>query len=259
MTARWMLPALAFCMWPGPVHSQLNERATAPAAVLPDWGGIWFVEGGEPGISGLPQGVGISAEGLPAIPLLVSFASASLTAKGRALWETKVATLTNAKAEGWGYPLMMSGAAPLQFVVTPDETLIVNMYRDIRHIYTDGRGLPAMEDSWPTVWGESVGHWEGDTLVIETVSVREPDQYFALSLPLTAQARYTERLRKVAPDRIESEMTIEDPAILDAPMTGRLAYVRAAGIDRLVHDVFVNDRSVPEGDTFAIAPPSDGL
>jgi len=98
---------------------------------------------------------------------------------------------------------MMDGAPPLQFVVTPEETLIFNTYRDLRHIYTDGRAHPPEEDRWPTTWGDSVGRWEGDTLVIDTVSVREPNKYFGISVWLSDGAHYTERLRMTSPDRIE--------------------------------------------------------
>ena len=50
------------------------------------------------------------------------------------------------KAMGWGYPMMMDAATPLQFMITPEETLIVNAYGETRHIYTDGRAMPAAED-----------------------------------------------------------------------------------------------------------------
>jgi hypothetical protein len=142
----------------------------------------------------------------------------------------------------------------MQFVVTPHETLIVNVYRDIRHIYTDGRPLPPEADRWPTTWGTSVGRWEGDTLVVETVSVRNPTRYFFSSPPLSDQARYTERIRKAAPDRIESFMTIEDPVTLAEPWIIQLTYVPAIGSDRLIHDDFDNDRSEVAGDTFTIVP-----
>ena len=131
---------------------------------------------------------------------------------------------------------MMDGAPPLQFVITPEETLIFNTYRDLRHVYTDGRPHPPEQDRWPTTWGDSVGRWEGDTLVIDTVSVREPNKYFGISAWLSDQAHYTERLRMVAPDRIEGEMTIVDPVTLSRPWVVKLTYKRADGFDRLIHD-----------------------
>ncbi len=102
---------------------------------------------------------------------------------------------------------MMTGPSPVQFVVRPDLTIVVNMYRDLRLIYTDGRGhLPAAEGWPPTTWGDSVGHWEDDTLVIDTIQVRDP-YYMGITAPFSDHAHYVERLRKTGPDRIEGQMT----------------------------------------------------
>ena len=54
----------------------------------------------------------------------------------------------------------------------------------------------------------------GDTLVIDTVSVRDPQKFFFAAPTLSEEAHYVERLHMTAPDRIESEITIEDPATL---------------------------------------------
>jgi hypothetical protein len=107
----------------------------------------------------------------------------------------------------------------------------------------------------PSAMGHSVAHWEGDTLVIETVSVRNPPLYFFSAPPLSEQARYVERLRKNGADRIDSVMTIEDPVTLAKPWVVNLTYVRAAGTDRLINDDYANDRSEVDGDTFTIVPP----
>jgi hypothetical protein len=220
----------------------------APAALHaqspPDWSGYWIGEGLEAQISGFPEGGDYKLLGQ----------SAPWNEEGRARMDAARQRGADQKANGWGYPLMMNSAAPLQFLITPRETLMINVYRDVRHVYTDGRSLPAEEDRWPTTWGESVGRWEGDTLVIETVSVRNPNRYFFSSPTLSEQARYVERLRKVGPDRIEAVMTIEDPVTLSAPWVINLAYTRAAGLDRMIHDDYDNDRSEVEGGLFTIVP-----
>jgi hypothetical protein len=150
--------------------------------------------------------------------------------------------------------MMMNSAAPMQFIITPEETLIINMYRDVRHVYTDGRQHPAEEDRWPTTWGDSVGRWEGDTLVIETVSVKDPLDYFFLAPPVSEQARFVERLRMTAPDRIESDITIEDAATLTRPWNLKMVYRRMESVDRLIHEAFDNDRTGFDGQSFTIEP-----
>jgi hypothetical protein len=235
-------------LWSAVALLAIVFNATAASAQnASDWQGVWIAEGLTADISGFPP------PGARWYKLLGD--EAPWNEEGGTRFQAAMSNQGTLKADGWGFPMMMDSAAPMQFVVTPHEMLIVNVYRDIRHIYTDGRPLPLVEERWPTTWGTSVGRWEGDTLVIETVSVRNPTRYFFSSPPLSEQARYTERIRKSAPDRIESTMTIEDPATLAEPWVIDLIYVPAVGSDRLIHDAYDNDRSEVDGDTFTIVPP----
>jgi hypothetical protein len=217
------------------------------AQALQDWSGFWIGEGLRAEISGFPSGGNYKLLG----------GDAPWSEEGRKRVEGTRRRQADQKANGWGFPLMMNSAAPLQFLITPHETLIINVYRDVRHVYTDGRSLPGEEDRWPTTWGTSVGRWEGDTLVIETVSVRNPNRYFFSSPPLSEQARYVERLRKTGPDRIESVMTVTDPVALSAPWVVNLVYERAKGLDRMINDDYDNDRSEVEDGLFTILPPGE--
>lgn len=239
-------PALAFV--PSAAHAQ-----DEPAAALPDWSGIWVYDGPEYGINGFSTDPAAS-------PLMLVHSGVPWNAVGQRVRDAAFASMMagQGKADGWGYPLMMGGPPPLQFVVTPGETIILNTYRDLRHIYTDGRGHLDPEVRWDTVWGDSVGHWEGDTLVIETVAVAEPPRYFFGNQPFSANAVYVERIRRVAPDRIENQLTVTDPERLAHPWTITLAYVPAPYVDRLIHDAYTNDRSeLDEGGLFTILPPQD--
>ena len=217
----------------------------AHAQSLQDWSGFWIGEGLRAEISGFPSGGNYKLLG----------GDAPWNEEGSRRVQASGSRQADQKANGWGFPLMMNSAAPLQFLITPRETLIINVYRDVRHVYTDGRSLPGEDDRWPTTWGTSVGRWEGDTLVIETVSVRNPNRYFFSSPPLSEQARYVERLRKTGPDRIESVMTVTDPVALSAPWVANLVYERAKGLDRMINDDYDNDRSEVEDGLFTILPP----
>jgi hypothetical protein len=250
--------ALASC-----AQKDSGPGQTTPAA-LPDWSGVWAAEGLPfVGVDGFPfmDADPANVETVP--PALTVFnAAAPLNTKTRAAVQTLLAETrgdvgrTPNGATGWGFPLMMQSPPPIQFLVTPQETLILNAYRDVRRIYTDGKARPPVEDRWPpTTWGDSVGHWEGDTLVIETIDVREPREYFGLVLPFTSRARYTERLRRTSPDRIEGEMIIEDPDVLEQPMIVSLAYRREDVVSRLVLDSFGVDRTGFDGEFNTIESP----
>jgi hypothetical protein len=225
-------------------------------AKLPDWRGYWVAEGMKADISGY------TAEG-PSAAIHMEFQGQDAPWKPEQLKKIQamapaiVAAVAKGKSTGWGYPMMMQSFAPLQFLITPEETLMMNFYRDVRHVYTDGRSHPAPDDLWPTPWGDSIGHWEGDTLVIETIAVQRPGILF-VPIPFVSEgARYTERLRRVSADRMESEFTIEDSETLARPWTFRLAYVRQPALDRLIHEAFDNDRVEvdADGELLTITPP----
>ena len=253
--AAWVMALAAALGAMGATAAELNQGRAQRLAALPDWSGIWTSDATEIDISGYPAagmgGMGLRLIGgkAPIKPELQNKMTAQLAAA--------MAADAKRKAEGWGYPLMMEGVAPMQFLVTSEETLILNFYRDIRHVYTDGRQHLPEEDRWPVPWGDSVGHWEGDTLVIDTVSVQLGAIFHTQLLPLTDDARFVERIRLTGPDHMEVEMRIEDPAVLSAPWVVRFSYHKAKGLDRLIHNVFENDRSVVEGDSLTIAPPQD--
>ena len=78
----------------------------------------------------------------------------------------------DAKACTFGFPLIMLDS-PLMFEVlpTPKETTLIFSSREIRHVYTDGRPHTPKDELWATPWGDSIGHWEGQTLVIDTIAV----------------------------------------------------------------------------------------
>jgi hypothetical protein len=89
-----------------------------------------------------------------------------------------------------------------------------------RQIFTDGRSLP--KDPTPTWNGYSTGHWEGDTLVVETTGFRDDLWLDASGNPLTDQAKMIERIRRPAYGNLEIEITIDDPKAYTAPWTVKL-------------------------------------
>jgi hypothetical protein len=104
---------------------------------------------------------------------------------------------------------------------------------NVLRIYTDGREHPAPEDRWPTYTGDSVGHWEGDTLVFTTLSIKH-SQWPTLGdtvldrtgLVLSDAARVTTRLRRLDEQNMEARMVIEDPKALTAPWNVTKTYRR---------------------------------
>jgi hypothetical protein len=104
-----------------------------------------------------------------------------------------------------------------QIVQTKDEVAIeVEMVHDLRHIRLAGAHPPAEVKLW---MGDSIGHWEGDTLVVETTNMR-PEQNFRGA---SVGSKIVERFTRVSPTQIKYSFTVDDPAIYTQPYTGEVA------------------------------------
>lgn len=188
-----------------PALAQETGRATAYAEVTqwPDWSGVWS------------PGVGAGARTTATPP--------KLTAEGQRL----LAEFEAGKAEGRnlqtqaancvpnGMPGIMRLPYPIEFIYSPGRVnILIETYSEIRRIYVDGRPLP--EDPDPFFNGHSVGRWEGDTLVVDTVGI-SPQVSVIPGLRATGQTRFRERITRTAQDRLVDEITITDPTLFAEP------------------------------------------
>ncbi len=123
-----------------------------------------------------------------------------------------------------GMPAMMLGMFPMEVLQTPGQiTIMQEAYNQVRRIYLNEKQIP-IEDAEPGYWGHSVGHWEGDTLVIDTVGIKENVRF--RNTPHSGQMRIHERIHMATPDFFEDQITVEDPAYLTAPWNFTWAYKR---------------------------------
>jgi hypothetical protein len=108
----------------------------------------------------------------------------------------------------------------MEFLFTPGRVTILGESdgNRLRRIYTDGRGHP--DDEELTFHGHSIGHWEGDTLVVDTVNVL-PQTYLAVSeaagVPNNGDMKIVERIRLAEPDVLHDDLEILAPKILTRP------------------------------------------
>lgn len=188
----------------------------AALAKLPDFNGIWEVRMGGPS-----SGIINPAIGVP--PLRPS--SPSLTPEYAAKRQTLMAHAEednqSANCLPPGMPGIMAQPYPMEFLLTPGQvTIVIEAYSQVRHIYTDGRPLP--EDPDPNFFGTSVGHWEGDTLVVQSVGFSTQTE-IEPHVPHSDKMRILEKFRLVDPDTMSIETTVTDPEALTAPyVTNRI-------------------------------------
>src|SRR6478735_1507520 len=228
---RWLAGVLlaAAAMPAGPALAQESARQARGESFvrLPYWPGYWVGadQAGTP-ISGInrPQNGGAPPPTTNDV-LAIWGNAAPWNEEGRRRVAEAMRTMGGRKGLGWGYPLLMTAPTPLQVLITPEEVLIVNAYNEVRHIYTDGRPMPSRDDLWPTVTGTSIGHWEGNVLVIDTIEVTNPNVFFQGGPPLSEEARYHERLW-LDGDKLRAQVTIDDPVTLAHPWIVKLSWVR---------------------------------
>jgi len=131
---------------------------------------------------------------------------------------------------------------PRKVVQLPGLVLILSE-RDVtyRQIFLDGRPLPA--DPEPTWNGYSVGRWDADALVVETVGLRDDTWIDRQGSPLTAAARITERFRRVSFGRLEIDVTVNDAKAYSRPWTVTLSQDLAVDTELLDYHCTDNEKS----------------
>jgi hypothetical protein len=205
---------------------------------LPDWGGIWFMTRRPSASPPLP------------VPQL----------KGEYLaryeeWQREVAAndgvtrRNRSNCSPPGMPRIMQIAQyPYEFLFTPGRvTINQEAWMQTRTIWTDGRVHPDEPD--PTFMGHSIGRWEGDTLVVETIGILEELEFAGGALH-SPQFRVTERIRldPANPDILVNHLRMEDSLALAAPYEVTVTYRRDRDATLLEFQCSENDRNPVDAD-----------
>ncbi len=188
---------------------------------LPDWSGAWAMVGGTVFDAATQTGTGGSItpgvrEHPPYNAEWEAIYARNLALRDKGLFPD---TQTNCGVPV-GFPRMFNMPDPYEFVVRPEQFWILTENGpNVMRVYTDGR--PHLADQWETYTGDSVGHWEGDTLIFTTRALkgsRDGDVILdRTGLVLSDKSHATTRMRKIDPTTIQVQMTIEDPKALTKP------------------------------------------
>ena len=132
------------------------------------------------------------------------------------------------------------------FVQDPSLEMMVVLHEDhnrFRAVYMDGRDHPEEVYDIPEPFGHSIGHWEGDTLVVDSVGFRDTTYLDTNGLGHSAQLHLTERFRRTGADTIEWTTTVEDPLFFTKPFTFRSVFTRQTGLRLMMYDC-ENERDI---------------
>jgi hypothetical protein len=119
-----------------------------------------------------------------------------------------------------GVPRVHSvGLFPIQIAQLPDHIIILYEYMNVFRVIP--LNVPHPEDLEPSYLGDSVGHWEGDTLVVDITSFNDRTWLIGAGTFHGENLHITEKWNRVSTDRIDYEATMEDPDVLTKPWVYR--------------------------------------
>lgn len=205
---RFLLAALA-------IATASSAQAAAPAAGQ-DISGVWW-----------------ATTYSPKIPL-VGGGELPYTADGKAAYDKNIAALKSGQlidaARRYcvpdGVPRILATPYPFEVIHTPGQTTILyEMNHAIRPVAMD-KPLPSDKDliPYPYYLGHSVGHWDGDTLVVETAGFNDKTFLDATGAPHSDAMKTTERLRKIGNNQLEDVVTVHDPDMFTRDWSARFVY-----------------------------------
>jgi hypothetical protein len=220
---------------------KLNLTAPAPRAAdgKPDLSGVWMHETTsiaevkrlfgsryDPEIALAPPGMEIGTQHKYAFNILVDFKpeEAPLRAEAAELLRRRGRNPANVCGGIFGIPLAGLLSEPIKIVQAPRETMILYEVDNLhRQIFTDGRALPK-EFDLPAYLGYSTGHWDHDTLVVETAGFNDKTLLDTMGHTHSESLRVVERFRRRDFGHLDVEMTFDDPKTYTKPFTIKIPH-----------------------------------
>ena len=231
-----------------------SSSALSPAATQPDWSGAWII----PEAAFVQSIFRESQPGDPYAPALTPEYAQVLKAAsfrkmtGKDIDPTRPVRMNSERCLPPGMPDVMRYPAAIEFLFTPGRvTLISEEGPLVRRIPTDGRKHRA--DADPTYNGESIGHWEGSTLVIDTTAISAKAQLLD-AVHTSGRAHVIERVHLRDATHLQIDTIVEDPIALRTPWRYTRVYERFK--PEFVEYVCLDDDRDRNGDEPDLTPPA---
>jgi hypothetical protein len=244
---------------PRTADGKVNMDGPAPKAAdgKPDLSGTWAMGGGGGGRGQAREQLSLDDKPFATFANIGAGFKEGLPLKPEAAAVLKQRRADNSKdnPDVWCLPLgnqqFNTHPFPRKIIQNPGVTLILyETHMGLRQIFTDGRPLPN-NDPQPWFYGYSVGRWEGDTLVVETIGFKDGGWLDINGSPLSDQAKTIERFRRPTYGAIEVEQTVDDPKNYTRPFTTKISW-------RLMPDTEIMEMVCTENNQSIkyIAPPA---
>jgi hypothetical protein len=193
-------------------HAALSKAKPALASGVPDLSGIWRAP---------HDAVTFASSDPPMLPW--AQAKFKVAKPGYGPRATPDSTDPILRCLPPGVPRIMLMPFPMQIVQSPTQVVMIFEYDHyVRQIYLDRKEHP--KDVSPTWMGDSIGRWEGNTLVVDTTGFNDKAWLDQVGHPHSDALHLIERIRRVDHDTLQVDLTIDDPKAYSKPWTGQQIY-----------------------------------
>jgi hypothetical protein len=222
-----------------------HAQAPAPAQTIGDFSGLWTrgsvaqsffrePEAGpgpvlnlNPPPSTAGGGAGNPNRGDHTNPILQPWAAELVLRRAKADRAGRPELNSQSVCRPYGLPFILQLNDTVQFLHTPDHFVVLYSREGRPRIIHMNAKHP--DDFGSNTYGHSVGHWQGDTLVIDTVGMTDTTWVDNLGTPHTDQLRVVERYRKISEGKIRVDFTVEDPGAFTTPWSAYVVYTQSGG------------------------------
>jgi hypothetical protein len=229
--------------------------ATRSPASLPDWSGAWENAGAPDnldlfdGKTADPPGCRATTQPCRSHPPLTAAWEEKYRANLRITTDGRLQP-PSASCMPRGTPANMRTTDAIEFVVRPEEVWIFIENTPLpRRIFTDGRSHYSGREAYPTLAGDSIGHWEGRTLVVETVNLKPYKIIDRSGLELGPNAKIVEHIRRLDSKTMEDVFSIDDPEVLTKTWVVRRLYRKVPQMFDFACAENIRNKVNPDGTT----------
>jgi hypothetical protein len=215
---------------------------------LPDWSGSWALSRAGHEFASR-EAHSVSPSGAVGIMPFTASAAKMLLEAQRTDKQVNLAQCLPA-----GVPGVMLHTILLEWLFTPGRVTMVTENGEIRRIHTDGRAHLPFDQLEGSYEGDSTGHWEGGTLVVDTVNFPNGTLLKDGYLMATRNTHYVERISLKDPGHLQIESVLSDPAIFTKPYAMTRIYERQANTDLIEPQCAQTQRD--NGITLDLTPPA---
>lgn len=219
--------------------SGAKSSASAAAEALPDWSGSWSLT--EASRDTAVMGNGFMQDLTPKYLAMLPRPQAPTSSSAASRRKTKGWKNNLTQCIPAGFPGDLMHPYAHEYLFSPGRVTMLIEDGEVRRIHTDGRGHLPSDELYASLVGDSVGHWEGDTLVVDTIGMRPEAELTLAGLHVTKNTHVLERIRKKDMNTLQVDAEIQDPEIFKQPFHYTLYFARVPG-ELLENDCALDQR-----------------